>query len=306
MPRPIILDCDPGHDDAVALLLAAGDPEADLLGVTTVAGNAGLERVTLNARRVATAAGLDALPIHAGCDRPLLGTAVTAPDIHGPSGLDGVDWPEPTVELAPGHAVPYLVETVGARPGEVTLVAVGPLTNLALATRLAPGFVEQVREVVIMGGSADRGNVTPAAEFNVYADPEAAAIVFGEAWPVTLVGLDLTHQALASKAVRERIRGVGTPLATTVVDLLGFFSERYRARQGFAAPPVHDPCAVMRVIAPELVATERATIRVETGGGPARGMTVVGYDPGGPHQAATRLDADGFWDRVVRALERLG
>jgi len=307
MPRKVILDCDPGHDDALAILLAHGNPELDLVGITTVAGNQTLDRTTLNARRVCTVAGIRDVPIAAGCDRPLLRELVTAGEVHGATGLDGPEWPEPEVPVEPAHAVELLVDLLMSAPGEITLVATAPLTNVAMAVRREPRIVGAVREVVLMGGSYTRGNQTPAAEFNVYVDPEAAAIVFEAGWPVTMVGLDLTHQAPATPSVLERIAAVGTPLTAVVTELLRFYGRRHTPPDG---PPLHDPCAVARVIDPALVACRDAFVAVETQGRWTRGMTVVdfagrlGHAPNA--SVATTLDAAGFWDLLVDALTRLG
>ncbi len=303
MPRRIILDCDPGHDDAMAILLAHGSPEVELVAITTVAGNQTLDKTSRNAQRVATVAGIRDVPVAAGCDRPLLRELVTAADVHGTSGLDGHQWEDPTVPLAPTHAVDLIVEL--AMAGDVTLVPVGPLTNLAMALRREPRLADRVQEVVLMGGSFTRGNRTPAAEFNILVDPEAAAIVFEAGWPLTMVGLDLTHQALATPEVVARIRGLGTPLARTVVDLLEFYGARTPA--GLAGAPVHDPCAVARVVRPELVECLPAFVAVETHGRWTSGMTVVDFRAERPNaQVATRLDVDGFWDLMVGAIERIG
>ena len=213
MTRRIILDCDPGHDDAMAILLAAGSPELELSAITTVAGNHTLDITTLNARRVCTLAGLTQVPIAPGCSEPLVRPLVTATEIHGTSGLQGHVWGEPDVGTVPDHAVDVIIDLVMAAPGEITLVPVGPLTNIAIAVRKEPRIRDRVREVVLMGGSFTRGNVTPAAEFNIYVDPEAAAIVFGAGWPLTMIGLDVTHMANATAEVIERIGMLGTPLA---------------------------------------------------------------------------------------------
>jgi purine nucleosidase len=305
--RKVVLDCDPGHDDAMAILLAGASPEIELLAITTVAGNQTLDKTTLNARRVCTVAGIHGVPIAAGCDRPLLRELVTAGDVHGASGLDGPDWPEPAVPLEPGHAVDVIVDRILSAPGEVTLVATAPLTNVAMALRREPRIAAAVREVVLMGGSFTRGNQTPAAEFNVYADPEAAAVVFEAGWPVTMVGLDLTHQARLTPDVLERIAAVGTPLAGIVTELMRFYGRRYVAPDG---APLHDPCAVARVIDPALVGCRDGFVAVETLGRWARGMTVVDFAGrlGHPPNAAvaTTLDAPGFWDLMLDALARLG
>jgi purine nucleosidase len=236
-PRRIILDCDPGHDDAIALLVAAGSPEVELLAVTTVAGNQTLDKVTRNALAVATVGGLRDVPVAAGAARPLVRVPRVAEAEHGASGLDGVSIPDPTVGLDSRHAVALIIETVmGRPPGEVTLVPTAALTNLALAVRLEPRIVERVREVVVMGGAYAGGNLTPAAEYNIAVDPEAAQIVFGERWPVTMVGLDVTHQALATPEVVRRIAALDTGPARFVTGLLDFFAGAYRASQGFPAP----------------------------------------------------------------------
>jgi purine nucleosidase len=309
MPRKIILDCDPGHDDAMAILLAHGNPEIELLAITTVAGNQTLDKTSLNARRVCTVAGIKDVPIAAGCDRPLTRTLQTAAYIHGESGLDGPAFGEPTVPLDPRHAVELIIELVMNSSGEITLVPTGPLTNIAMALRKEPRIVKKVQEVVLMGGAFTRGNTTPAAEFNIYTDPEAAAIVFNAGWPLTMVGLDLTHQALATPAVLERITGLGTPIARIAVELLEFFRETYRRNAGFDAPPVHDPCAVARVIDPSVVQSVDAFVAIETRGEFTSGMTVTDFSGrlGPPNvHVATRLDVERFWNLMIGAIERIG
>ena len=315
MPRKILLDCDPGHDDAVALLLAHGSPEIELLAVTTVAGNQTLGKVTRNALAVARVGGITGVPFAAGCTRPLLRTARVAGDIHGDSGLDGPVLPDPDpaldVPLDPRHAVDVIVDTVMAHPPRtVTLVPTGPLTNVALAARKEPRIVERVAEVVLMGGAYARGNRTAVSEFNIGCDPEAAQIVFREPWPVTMVGLDLTHQALATPEVVARIVELDTAPARFVADLLEFFAGTYRTLQGFAAPPVHDPCAVAFVIDPEVLTTRRAPLDVELHGELTTGMTVAdlrGPEPADCHtRVAVTLDHARFWNLVVDALARLG
>jgi len=308
MGKPIILDCDPGHDDAMAILLARGCPDIDLLAITTVAGNQTLDKTTLNARRVCTAAGIDDVPIHAGCDRPLLRSPILAADIHGDSGLDGPAWGEPTVPVADEHAVDYLVRTLMSSDGEITLVPVGPLTNIAVALAREPRIASRTRGVVLMGGSYTRGNITPTAEFNIMADPEAAAMVFRAGWPVTMVGLDLTHQARAEPWVIDEIRAMGTPLSGTVAELLEFARSTHRQADGSAAPPIHDPCAVARVARPELIRVQDAFVAVETSGQWTAGMTVTDFSRrlGAQNtQVATELDTDGFWTLMLDALRAL-
>jgi purine nucleosidase len=311
VPRKIVLDCDPGHDDAIALLLAHGSPEVELLAVTTVAGNQTLEKVTRNALATARVGGIRGVPFAAGCARPLLRPATVAGDIHGESGLDGPVLPEPEIALDPRHGVDLLIDTVMAHPpGAVTLVPVGPLTNVALAVRKEPRIVDRVAEVVLMGGAYGPGNRTAVGEFNIAVDPEAAQIVFREPWPLTMVGLDLTHQASATPEVVARIAALDTAAARFVAELLAFFGAAYRSAQGFAAPPVHDPCAVAFVIDPAVLTTRRAPLDVEVAGALTAGMTVVDLRGPEPPDCRTRvavtLDRDRFWDLVVDALARLG
>lgn len=313
MSRKIILDADPGHDDAVAILLALGNPNIDLLGVTTVGGNQSLEKVTYNARAVLEAAHATDIPVHAGCDRPIVREQEVAASIHGESGLDGVVLPEPTRPLDEGHAVNWLIDTImTAAPKSITLVPTGPLTNIAMAVRLEPRIVDRVKEVVLMGGGYHVGNWSAVAEFNIKVDPEAAHIVFNESWPVTMVGLDLTHQALCTPEVQHRIDGLGTDLAHFVSGLMDFFRKTYQDNQDFIDPPVHDPCTVAYLIDPSVVKTRRCPVDVELHGELTLGMTVADFRGSEPSaeechtQVATELDFDKFWDLVTDAIERIG
>jgi inosine-uridine nucleoside N-ribohydrolase len=302
MPTPVLLDCDPGHDDAIAILLAAGRRDAiDLRAVTTVGGNAELEKVTLNARRVLTLAGVDDVPVAAGAAGPRRGDLVTALDVHGQSGLDGAELPEPAMELDARGAVELMAER-----GPATVVATGPLTNVAALLEHAP---DAVSEVVWMGGSTERGNTRPYAEFNAMVDPEAAEIVFASGKPVTMVGLNLTHQAQATDAVIERFRALGTPVSEAIIGWLSFFADTYREVYGFGGPPVHDPCALALVIDPTLVRSDEVFVAIETEGRWTRGATVVDVHGrfGRPPNArvAMALDAPRFWDLVVDAVAAL-
>jgi purine nucleosidase/pyrimidine-specific ribonucleoside hydrolase len=309
-PVPVVLDCDPGHDDALAIMLAAADPAIDLLAITTVAGNQTLERTTLNARRVCTVAGITGVPIAAGCARPLAQPLLVAGDVHGDSGLDGPSFPEPAVDVVPEHAVDLMHKVLMEHPEPVTLVPTGPLTNVALLLTRHPDSARHIREIVLMGGSAGRGNTTPAAEFNVYVDPEAAAIVFGSGLPVTMCGLDVTHQALATPDVLDRLERLDTGLSRICVELLTYFASAYRRLWGFAAPPLHDPVAVARVIDPGIVRCVEANVVVELHGQYTRGATVVDLhrylDRPVNARVAVELDVERFWDRVITAVDVLG
>lgn len=310
-PKKIILDCDPGHDDAIALLLAHGNPNIELLAVTTVVGNQTLDKVTRNALSVARIANITNVPFAAGAVRPLIRNVEIAPDIHGDSGLDGPVLPEPTIQLDKRHAIDLIIDTIMSHPPKtVTLVPTGGLTNIAMAVRKEPKIVERVKEVVLMGGGYHVGNWSAVAEFNIKIDPEAAHIVFNEKWPVTMVGLDLTHQALATPEVIEKIKAIKTKPAKFVLEMLEFFGKMYKQAQGFTYPPVHDPCAVAYVINPELIKTKRVPVDIELTGTLTLGMTVADFrfppDDNCHTQVATELDHTGFWDLIVDSLKRIG
>ena len=311
--RKIIIDCDPGHDDAVAILLALGNSDIELLGLTTIGGNHTIDKVTHNALQVLTIAGATDVPVYRGASRPLINEVVTAEDIHGDTGMEihGYDLPEPEVGVEDEHAVRWIVDTLmREEPGTVTLVPTGPLTNIALAVRMEPRIVSRVREVVLMGGAYGTGNWTASAEFNTWVDPEAAAIVFGEDWPVVMVGLDLTHQALATPEVESRFAALGTSAGDFCVGLIDAFRRNYKDAQGFDNPPVHDPCAVAYVIDPSVVETVAVPLSVELAGALTRGRTIADFrvlDPSDCNTSvATRLDVERFWDLVIDAVQRLG
>jgi inosine-uridine nucleoside N-ribohydrolase len=309
VPTPVILDCDPGHDDMVAILLAAANPAIDLLAITTVSGNGSLEAVTRNALLTCTHAGIRDVPVAAGCAGPLLGSARAADDVHGASAMDGAELGEPDVALDPRHAVDLMADVLRGAGAPVTLVPTGPLTNVALLVRRHPELLERIGAVVLMGGAVRGGNRQPLAEFNIWADPEAADIVFTSGLDLTMCPLDVTHQALATEEVLERLRAIGSPLARTVVALLGFFADRYKQLWGFPAAPVHDPVAVARVIDPALVGCVAANVVIELAGTYTRGATVVdrfGNTGRAPNaQVALELDHAGFWALVVDAVRTL-
>ena len=304
-PARVLLDCDPGIDDAFAIVFGCGHPGLDLTGVTTVSGNVNLDAVTANALSVLELAGRPDVPVVPGCARPLLRATLDAREVHGEGGLGAARLPAAQAAPAAGHAVDYLIETIGAAPGEITLIATGPLTNIALAVRREPRLAGWVRDFVIMGGSAGRGNVTPAAEFNIAADPEAAAIVFEAGWPVTMVGLDVTLQARATPDVQDRMRGLGRLGADLLLPgLLGYRGEPAQGDAAAAGPPVHDVCALALVAEPGLFGCEPARVDVETAGQWTTGMTVTDFS--GPAEArnalvAMTVDEPAFWDLVLGA-----
>ena len=253
------------------------------------------------------------IPVYAGSDRPLVREQEVAESIHGETGLDGVELPVPTRPLEDMHAVNFIVKTImESEAGTITLVPTGPLTNIALALRMEPRIAERVSEVVLMGGGFHEGNWSAVAEFNIIVDPEAAHIVFNAPWKLTMVGLDLTHQALCTPEVQRRIEEIGTPLAVIVSGLMDFFRKTYQDNQDFVDPPVHDPCTVAYLIDPSVVQTRRCPLDVELHGELTLGMTVA--DLRGPEpseeechtQVATKLDFDKFWNLVIQAIENIG
>jgi inosine-uridine nucleoside N-ribohydrolase len=310
MPTPIIFDTDPGHDDAFALLLAARAPELRLLAVTAVAGNQTLEKTALNARRVMTIGDVRDVPVAAGMATPLLRPLTVAPHVHGESGLDGYDFGPPEVALAPEHGVDLMVRTVRESSEPVTLVPVGPLTNVALAFLRAPDIKERIARIVLMGGAAHLGNVTPAAEFNIYVDPEAAAIVFGAGVPITMVGLEATHRARVRPAERERIRALGSPVARMVAELMQWYGRYHQRRYGWDDPPVHDALAVAALIRPEILETKHVNVVVETVGTYTAGRTVCDLNlvTERPPNADVALDVDreAFVEIFTEGLARYG
>jgi purine nucleosidase len=302
-PRKVILDCDPGIDDAFAIAFGCGHPAIELCGVTTVAGNVGLDRTTANALAVLEFLGRGDVPVAAGSPVPLLRPFSDAHDVHGETGLGAASLPEARGRPVAAHAVDFLIERIEAEPGAVTLVATGPLTNIALAVRHHPPLASQVADFIIMGGSAGRGNVAPAAEFNIWCDPEAAAIVFAAGWRVTMAGLDVTHQARATAEIRDRMRALGRLGDELLLPGL----RGYRSVAGGAGQPVHDVCALALVAAPGLFGCQPARVEVETQGRWTSGMTVTDFGAAAStHNAlvAMSLDAPGFWDLVLGALQR--
>ncbi|MBA2285302.1 MAG: nucleoside hydrolase [Ktedonobacteraceae bacterium] len=306
MREKIILDCDPGHDDAIALLVAAHHPALDLLAITTVSGNQTVEKTTLNALKICSLAGIRDVPVARGADRPLVRPAQHAASIHGESGLDGPGMPEPTLEIVPRDAVELLIDLLLASDGGITLVPTGPLTNIATAITREPAIVPRIKAISLMGGAIGLGNTTPAAEFNIYCDPEAAAIVFACGRPITVSPLEVTHQALANEEVLARLRAIERPVATFAADLMSFFGETYRNVYGFPAPPLHDPCAVAAVVDPTILRAHSMHVEIETRGEWTAGRTVCDVYGRLGKEANARvgygLEVERFWDLVIETL----
>jgi purine nucleosidase len=300
----LLLDCDPGLDDALALLLAHGDPNIELVGVTTVGGNVALESTTRNALQLREYLKFPTVPVSAGAAGPLVREARDAAHVHGAGGLGRVVLPEATLPVSGVHAVDFIVETLRKTPGAIHLVATGPLTNIALALEREPAIARWAASFTIMGGSYTRGNATVAAEFNIWADPEAAKIVFDADWRVTMIGLDLTLQAQANGAVIERMKRLGALADELIVPLSTFyFNPNVPDWDGQA---VHDVCAVAYVPRPDLFLTQPARVDIETRGEFTDGMTVVDFDTATPNSlVATKLDVDGFWAYVESVYARV-
>ncbi len=303
---PVIIDCDPGHDDALAITLALARPELDVLGITTTGGNSTLANTTRNALRVLALLGRPDVPVAAGPDQPLVRPLETAPEVHGVSGLDGADLPEPISTPRPEGALEFLRATLAAAPVPVTLIPVGPLTNIGLLLRTHPAVAGKIAGISLMGGAMGPGNWTPAAEFNIWVDPEAARIVFRSGLPITMHGLDVTHKALMGLAEADRLEALGTRVGRVFADLLRFFTRFHIERYGTADTPIHDAVAVAHVTLPGLVTTRRYHVDVETTGELTRGRTVVDDrgQPGATPNVDVALDIDRarFSDLVIEAV----
>ena len=273
---PVVIDCDPGHDDAIALMLAAASPEIDLLGVTTVAGNTTVDKTTRNALAVLELIGRTDVPVAMGSDVPLKRNLVTAEYVHGSTGLDGPELHDPTMQPHELGAVSYLARTLAASDRRITLIPVGPLTNIAMLISAHPDVVERIERIVLMGGAINLGNITPAAEFNIYVDPEAADLVFRSGLDITMIGLDVTHQARLTTDHADQLRPNG-PAGAFVADLLDYFVPNYQRRMGFTGAPIHDALAVAHVIWPDLVETGAFAVEVDTTPGPSAGRTLVDF-----------------------------
>lgn len=304
-----IIDCDPGHDDMMAIFVALAEPEIDLVGVTTVAGNQVGENTYNNALKVLTLVERGDIPVSRGCDAPLFRPLRVAPDIHGVSGLDGADLPEPGFAGTGRHAVDFLAETLREATEPVTLVPTGPLTNIGLLFRKQPELLSKIREIILMGGAVYESNVTPAAEFNIYVDPEAAHIVFNSGLPITMVGLDVTNRAMLDFSDIDRIEKAGGPVSAVVAPLLRFFASAYEEHFGIAGAPLHDALAMALVAHRELVETKTLRVDVETKGELTRGQTVTdihgvtGTEPN--VEVALEVDVERFKEVIFRTMRAM-
>ncbi|MCX0429301.1 pyrimidine-specific ribonucleoside hydrolase RihA [Aeromonas veronii] len=307
MALPVILDCDPGHDDAIALILALASPELKVLAVTTSAGNQTPDKTLNNALRILTLLGRDDIPVAAGAPKPLARELIIADNVHGESGLDGPKLPDPAFAPQAMTGIELMARCLRESPEPVTLVPTGPLTNIALLLAAHPELKPRIARIVLMGGAAGAGNWTPAAEFNIYVDPEAADMVFKSGIPITMCGLDVTHEAQVMDADIERVRAITNPVAQCVAGLLDFFMIYHRdPKWGFAGAPLHDPCTIAWLLAPELFHGVECRVDIETSGVHTVGMTVVDrYGLNGkPANALVLLGLDrpGFIDLLVTRL----
>ena len=309
--RKIIIDTDPGQDDAVAILLALASPELDVLGLTAVAGNVPLPLTEKNCRIVCELAGRPETKVFAGCDTPLSRKLVTAEHVHGKTGLDGPQMADPVMALQDQHAVDYIIETLRAEPsGTVTLCPLGPSTNIATAFQKAPDIVERVQEIVLMGGAYFQvGNITPAAEFNIYVDPEAADIVLRSGVPLVMLPLDVTHKALTNRARVEAFRGLGNEVGRMVAAWTDFFERFDKEKYGSEGAPLHDPCVIAYLLRPELFSGRQVNVEVETGSELTLGMTVADWwrvTNRAPNATFIGdVDAEGFFALLTERLARL-
>ncbi|MEI4473984.1 nucleoside hydrolase [Frigidibacter sp. MR17.24] len=312
MAEKIIIDTDPGQDDAFAILLALASPEIELLGITTVAGNVPLSRTTENARKICELAGRTDVAIHPGCDRPMRGALVTAEHVHGKTGLDGYDLPDPAMPVSDLHGVDFLIETLRREPaGTVTLCPLGPLTNIGTALSRAPDIAGRIRRIVLMGGGFfEGGNITPAAEFNIFVDPDAATLVLGAGIEVTILPLDVTHKVLTSPERIAAIRGIGTRLGQAAAGWLEFFERFDVEKYGSQGGPLHDPNVIAWLLKPNLYDGRLCNVEIEADSELTRGMTVVdwwGVTPREKNATWIRdVDDAGFFALLTERLARLG
>ena len=303
----IILDCDPGHDDAVAITLAANSDKIDLLGITVVAGNQTLEKTQINARNVCQWLGVD-VPVYAGCGQPMVREKMIAGDIHGETGLDGPVFPPLTKELEKEHAVDFIVKTLMESDGDITMVTTGPMTNLAMAMRMEPAIIPKIKQIVLMGGAYTNGNVTPAAEFNIIADADASYVCFTSGRPITMMGLDVTRKVLCYPEIVDRMEKIGNKASKLFADLMRFFCKTQKEVFGWEGGPLHDPVTIAWLIDPSVVTLKPMHVDIDIRSVQSYGRTncdFFGYGGQEPTaNVAIDIDAAKFWDIVEAGLRR--
>ena len=303
--KPIIIDCDPGVDDAIALMLALRSPELAVQAITVVAGNVPLALTQRNARQICELLGRSDLPVYAGCPRPLVRSLITAEDIHGKTGMEGATLPAPTMSLQATHAVNYLTDTLRTTSEPLTLATLGPLTNLAVALIQTPEIVQGIERIVMMGGGITHGNITPVAEFNIYVDPHAAQVVFDAGIPITFISLDITHQVLTTPTRLEAIRAFNNPVSDVAASVLGHYGKVDEERLGTIGAPLHDPCVIAYLLRPELFTTYRGQVQVELNSSLTLGQTVVSRDAGEKTwvDIVDTVKAAGVYELLTQVLE---
>ena len=309
--RKIIIDTDPGQDDAVAILMALASKELEVLGITAVAGNVPLELTEKNSRIIVELSGRKDIPVYAGCSKPLGRELVTAEEVHGKTGLDGMELTEPSIPLEDQHAVEFIIETLRENnPSTISLCPLGPLTNIAQAMIRAPDIVERIQEIILMGGAYfEVGNVTPTAEFNIYVDPEAAKKVFSSGVPITVLPLDVTHQVLTTKTRMDKVRNIGNRTGKEVANLTTFFERFDKEKYGLDGAPLHDPCVIAYLLEPEIFEGRFVNVEIETESELTRGMTVADWwdvtDRNPNALFIGRVDSDRFFELLTERLRLL-
>ena len=306
----LLIDCDPGVDDAIALLLAFGSTELNLLGITTVGGNVPLVHTQTNARKICELARVVDMPVAAGCGRPLVRSRVTTAEyVHGETGLGQMIFPAPTIPLHAQHGVDFLINTLLNSSEPMAIATLGPLTNLAVALVKTPDIALKIHSLTVMGGAITHGNITPSAEFNLYCDPHAAQVVFEAGLPLTMIGLDVTHQAIATPKRLAKIRSIGDPIGTTVAQLLAHYSQHDIQQYGFEGAPLHDPCVLAYLLNPDLFQSRRCFVEIETQSDSSLGRSIVdwhGVSRKPPNvNVVSDIDSNGFYDLLCDRLERI-
>ena len=307
--KKVIIDCDPGVDDAIALLLAFASPELEILGIITVAGNVSLPFTEKNARKICELAKRDDIKVYAGCPRPIMRSLETARHVHGETGLQGVELPEPQMPLQSQHGVEFLIKTLMQASEPITLATLGPLTNLAIALIQAPQIIPKIQEVVLMGGATSQGNVTASAEFNLYVDPHAADIVFTSGLSLTMIGLDVTHKVLTTPERLQKIRAIATPVSAAAAAMLGRYGAYDVEKYGMLGSPLHDPCVIAYLIQPELFVGRNLHVAIETTSELTMGRSIVDLWQSGHHApnayVIQQADDEGFYSLLTHRLSEL-